>query len=218
MDNFDSIIQIALPDKVFNDHLREHIAMVKKIMKDDTTSIGTTFFIHLFNDPQYIIAPVIMTNGTSLEHDKQDLMEKSGYRLGKDGKVVLAVFFLSEAWAIKLKSPEEEKAFTASGKKVSEMETKEEVIVLTGLTIDARKNGYIATVSRTPTNAFHIEKERTQLYTPKGKDIIEAGLLTYFYIGLQKGLRVYKKIDEPDPKLEEGFEIQETQTKLPGVH
>lgn len=195
--------QIILPDEQFNLHLDQHVQLIDKIIEDKQKTIIPTLIFHFFNDPVIKIAPIIIGgDAEDFANNKYTSIEKIGYQMGKQDKMVKVVFFLSEAWVRAFKDMEE---FEKAGKPIRHMEDKKEVLVLTGLTIDMRANGFMVIVDRGKDGEF-IEKERvTQHYGVEGKDTMESDLLLAFYQGLQKGIKVFKKLMEPDPVLEEGI-------------
>lgn len=142
-------------DKEFNDELELHVKIIQDLFKEKELKGYPSRVIVVGREKTTLKQDIRILNINATEKEYRDNKFNIFYNLGKKFSIddedflPMAVFLQSEAWVKQMSKEEGEKWKKEGEKPVRELEGKQEVLIIAGLTIDQRNNMAVLQVNRT---------------------------------------------------------------------
>jgi hypothetical protein len=179
------VLKQILPDTLFNTLLHNNEQRLEQIIATKTTIVYPVTIIYTIdslvtNTPH--IRPILLHEEIDFATEKYNILYQIGYAEGRKGNIIIAIFFCCEAW---MKIFDKESDHTKQS--LSEYEDKQEVISLSGLTVDRRANGTTYFIARRKDQTIIQTDKETKEYSSTGPQI-ENNLLVEFYKGYTDGI------------------------------
>ena len=167
-----------ISDDAFNGHLETAIEMVKSLAEGEEELTPHLILLHPDPEKEYSVTVVAADVGFD-ETNKYMVYQQMGHRYATGNKkAVMAFFLMTEAW--QSHTPGTEPRLAAD---------RQEVLIVSGMTVDGRTNMAIIQVGRDGRNRFVAGETMTLLYgTDEAAAFSENKLLVSFVRGYAAGM------------------------------
>jgi hypothetical protein len=180
--------QLLIPDDDFNSWLRIN---TRQAMQRETGEISVTPTLLIIRPLQLqagsfeeryqvTLCPLLVGDDWGDREVRWNIMREMGRQCAQRGEAPAAIFHVAEAWSKAIRT--EEEAQQALWDTVASFPDKEEVLVVSGLSIDQRVNMALCKIERDPEDYMLFSEPNWMEYSAE-EPVGQADMLVEFYLG-----------------------------------